>query len=116
MTNSQVTNANLNEYVAVVQEKMNEYWERQGFQKNLGNPDTISIIMGKKFAKVIHSSDPSVTHRNTKSVHSFINMQNGDIVKAGSWKAPARNGVRGNIFSADKGARVVNQYGVNYIR
>ena len=46
----------------------------------------------------------------------FVNMDNGDILKSGGWKAPAPNGVRGNIFDTDLGASVVNEMGANYLR
>jgi len=42
-------------------------------------------------------------------------MINGDILKSGSWKAPAPNGVRGNIFTEDFGASSVNEYGAKYL-
>jgi len=48
---------------------------------------------GNKYIKVIHGT----------SVHSFIvkadgEFKKGDILKAASWKTPARNFIRGNIF------------------
>jgi hypothetical protein len=52
---------------------------------------------GSKYIKVIHGS----------SVHSFIcrndmgKFVRGDILKAASWKAPARNFARGNIYNGD---------------
>jgi hypothetical protein len=97
----------LNEYVAMVQKKMNAYWERHGF--TFAPPDTITVEMGRKNAKVVKVSDEG----HSKSVHTFVNMETGDILKAGSWKAPAPNGVRGNIFAEDRGASVVNEHGAN---
>lgn len=50
--------------------------------------------IGKKYIKVI----------DRNSVHSFIVMNDegkfkrGDILKAASWRTPARNFARGNIF------------------
>ena len=68
--------------------------------------------MWNTYARVIHAdaSGPS------RSVHTFVNMINGDILKAGGWKAPAPNGVRGNIFEDDFGASVVNNYGASYLK
>ena len=60
----------------------------------------LEFKMGKKYVKVIH-------HR---SVHSFIvnvhddpNFKFGDILKAASWSAPAKNFARGNIFEGNFG-------------
>jgi len=53
---------------------------------------------GRKFIKVVKSSWGS------RSVHSFIciqplgKFQFGDILKAASWAAPAKNFARGNVL------------------
>ena len=53
--------------------------------------------IGKKFIKVITGG----------SVHSFIvredegKFKKGDILKAASWRAPAKNFARGNILTGD---------------
>ena len=52
---------------------------------------------GKKFIKIIKDG----------SVHSFIVIEDGpkwkagDILKAATWKAPAQNFSRGNVFVGD---------------
>ena len=94
-------------YVDMVQGKMDAYWERNGFTHS--DPQHISVDYGKKYARVVHESSTQ------RSVHTFVNMINGDILKAGGWKAPAPNGVRGNIFAEDFGAAAVNEYGASYI-
>lgn len=47
-------------------------------------------------------------------IHCFINLDNGDILKAATYKAPAKH-ARGNIFSEDCGRSAITQYGANYI-
>ena len=53
--------------------------------------------IGKKFIKVITGS----------SVHSFIvfkddgKFKKGDILKAATWRAPAKNFARGNLLEGD---------------
>ena len=47
---------------------------------------------GNKYVKVVSVS------WNSRSVHSFVEKATGDIWRAASWKAPARNFVRGNVF------------------
>ena len=63
----------------------------------------IRYIKGPKYLKVINTDRDG--HR---MVHSFINLGNrefefGDILKSATWKAPALNKARGNLF---KGYRV----------
>jgi len=59
--------------------------------------DSLSYQDGKVYIKIIKDS----------SVHSFIvkedtkQFKKGDILKAASWKAPAKNFARGNVFSID---------------
>jgi len=94
----------LNDYVALVTELNAEYWTRMGFDHKPAPVASVSI--GKRYAKIIKEN----------SVHTFVDMTNGNILKAGSWKAPAPNGVRGNIFSDDLGRSVINEYGANYLK
>jgi len=55
----------------------------------------IEFEEGSKYVKVVSVS------WNSRSVHSFVEKATGDIWKAASWKAPARNFVRGNVFKPD---------------
>jgi hypothetical protein len=62
----------------------------------------VSLEKGNKYLKVMTGKQGG--HH---SVHSFICMNDmgkftkGDILKAASWKAPARNFARGNLFQGD---------------
>ena len=69
------------------------------YEKNLSCRDEdgnlrfgIEFEEGSKYVKVVSLSWSS------RSVHSFIEKSNGNIWRAASWKAPARNFVRGNVF------------------
>ena len=59
----------------------------------------LTIEYGKKYAKVIQDG----------SAHSFVQLvddakfKRGDVLKANSWKAPAKNFSRGNILTGDFG-------------
>ena len=101
----------LNLYVEMVQGKMDSYWKAMKFTFN--DPDQIMVEYGKKYARVIHQD---ANGGPSRSVHTFVNMINGDILKSGSWKAPAPNGVRGNIFADDVGDDRINEMGANYLR
>ena len=94
-------------YVDMFQDKMNAYYEMMNYTHS--SPDDITVDYGKKYARVVHENGVQ------RSVHTFINLINGDILKSGGWKAPALNGVRSNIFANDFGASVVNEYGASYL-
>jgi len=49
----------------------------------------------------------------SRSVYCFVDRSNGDVLKAASWKTPAKH-VRGNIYAADPLAGV-GVYGANYL-
>jgi len=51
---------------------------------------------GSKYVKVV-----KISAGGSRSVHSFVEKESGVIWRAASWKAPARNFPRGNVFDAD---------------
>lgn len=50
---------------------------------------------GSKYVKVV-----KISSGGSRSVHSFVEKETGNIWKAASWKAPAKNFVRGNVYDA----------------
>ena len=54
----------------------------------------VEIITGKKFAKIA----VGYVSNEGRSVYCFIDLSNGDILKAAGWKSPAK-GKRGSIFN-----------------
>jgi hypothetical protein len=68
----------------------------------------ITVERGKRYAKLV--CDDGIS----RCVHCFVDLTNGDILKAASWKAPAKH-TRGNILSADP-ISAVNAHGANYLR
>ena len=103
----------LDQYVGMIQQKQADYFEAMNF--TFSAPPTITVDYGNKYAKVVKNDGLN----GAQSVHSFINMSNGDILK-GNWKTPVRTkkglAVRGNIFADDLGADRVNEHGPNYLR
>ena len=97
-------------YMDMLQWKMDEYFKVNGF--TFSDPPKFRADLGNKYARVIKVDQLN----GGRSVHTFVNMDNGDILKSGSWKAPAPNGARGNIFETDLGESVVNEHGANYLR
>tara|TARA_Y100000310_G_C20065793_1_gene527068 strand:- start:93 stop:452 length:360 start_codon:yes stop_codon:yes gene_type:complete len=97
-------------YIEMVQAKNDTYYETMGF--TFSDPPHVTANIGSKYARVVKVDQLN----GSRSVHTFVHLDNGDIYKSGSWKAPAPNGVRGNIFDTDLGASVVNEFGANYLR
>ena len=102
----------LNRYVETVQRMQEDYFKLMDF--TFADPPTIVVNYGKKYAKVVKVDGLN----GSQSVHSFVNMSNGDILK-GNWKAPIRTNkglaVRGTIFLPDA-SQFVNEHGPHYLR
>lgn len=69
---------------------------------------SVEISTGKRFARII-TKDGSST-----SAYGFIDLTNGDLLKAASWKAPAMH-ARGNIF-AENMLSGCGPYGMAYLK
>lgn len=65
---------------------------------------TLCVFYGRKYAKVERGN----------VVYCFINLENGDVLKAATYSSPAKH-ARSNIYDADHGVSGVNEYGANYI-
>ena len=100
----------INLYVDLVQKKNNRYFEIYDFK--FSDPPTVTVDYGNKYARIVKNDQLN----GSRTVHTFVNMTNGDILKSGGWKAPAPNGVRGNIFANDFGADRINEHGANYLK
>lgn len=88
MKNQQFTDAHLKAYANHIVEDYKKWTERSEF--GFG----VTFEPGMKFIRVVTYNDSS------RSAHSFIDAQ-GNIWKSASWKAPAKNFVRGNIIASD---------------
>jgi ABC-type uncharacterized transport system permease subunit len=79
------------------------------------NLPMITLEEGKKFVRVVradkHLPTGNITGRN---VYCFVNKENGDILKAAGWKAPAKH-ARGSIHNANI-LEGCGAYGVAYLR
>jgi hypothetical protein len=49
-----------------------------------------------------------------ESVHSFVEVETGNVFKAAGWRAPAKH-VRANIYDYNSLKNGVNEHGANYI-
>jgi hypothetical protein len=69
----------------------------------------ITLEPGSRYVRVVRE------HNQSRSVHTFIDKTNGDVLKSATWKAPAKH-ARGNIFNDDNGLNSVDHYGAHYLR
>ena len=72
---------------------------------------TIEHRGGRKYAKIVTVG----SNGESASAYCFVNKENGDVLKAASWKAPAK-GARGNIFDDANGLARISPYGPEYNR
>ena len=83
----------LQKFCSFIEKEFNDNWPLQ--------VRTTEIKEGRKYLKVI-------TNRSgLRSIHSFIELDSGDVYKAASWRSPAKH-VRGTIITDD-----TRKYGVN---
>jgi hypothetical protein len=118
------------QYVDLVQLMQDNHWKAMNF--TFSPPPMVGVTFGSRYAKVIKQDrhylnkvdgfrtgtddpDKGDVQYGGQSVHSFVDLATGDILK-GSWKAPVKNGVRGNIFEDDLGADRINEHGPVYLR
>lgn len=89
----------------------NIHTDHQAHHPAKGAPNKISCSIGKRYAKVIRQC----AHGEGAAVHCFVNLDNGDVLNAASWEAPAKH-VWGNIFDEHHGLKNMNEYGPAYLR
>jgi hypothetical protein len=106
--------AALDRYVANAQAVLDAHLARMYMSRTPENPDfgaqKLSIERGPRYIRIVRAD----VHGPSRSVHSFIDTRNGDILKAASYKTPAKH-ARGNIFK-DPGEAITPHGGVRYLR
>lgn len=70
--------------------------------------NVLSVEPGRRYMKIV------TNYGTNKSVYCFVDSTNGDILKAATWRAPAKH-ARGNVFTS-KASDAVNHYGAHYLR
>ena len=71
------------------------------------SPGEVSYEIGRKYARIV------LADHGSRSVHSFVDMTNGNLLKSESWAKPHRT-PRGNI--SDPARTGVGPYGMAYLR
>ncbi len=96
---------NVTKFVKDAQGVINEHMKQF---PSLGVPK-LTLDVGNRYIKVVREE----THG--KSVYCFIDMKNGDVLRAATWKAPAKH-ARGNISTYTDINQVVSPYGAHYLK
>lgn len=91
----------LKEFIARVT-KLNGEYMKDNFPSLKVDP--IKTAPGLRYVKVIRGT----------SVYCFVDVFTGDVLKAASWKKPAKH-ARSNIFDEDFGMSGVTPYGAKYL-
>lgn len=99
-------NTALDAYKTAIEEKIAAHWN--DYEYNPANMPSIDYTVGNRYARFV-----KVERGVSSSVHSFVDIKTGDILKAASYRAPAK-GVRGSVF--DLAAGGFNHYGADYWR
>ena len=99
----------LTTFVAGCQTICDEYHERMGFKPFMRS--VLSIERGRRYVRVVRAD----ANGGSRSVHCFVDTTNGNVLKAASWKAPAKH-ARGNIYNEDNGLGCMGEYGAAYLR
>ena len=96
----------LTAFVAVCQSVIDAH-----FAKNLPTltPDKITVEVGRRYAKLVKGVG------NRRQVHCFVDLTNGDVLMAATFKKPAKH-ARGSIFSETHGEEAMTVYGAKYLR
>lgn len=68
------------------------------------DPEPVTVKRGRRYTRIFHGS----------SVYCFIEMATGDILKAETWRKPAKH-ARGNLHNRDP-LGCCGPYGVAYLR
>jgi hypothetical protein len=86
----------------------NDNHKRLGYAES--GKSTFEYTVGRRYVKVI-----AVLGNVQRSVHCFVDMKNGDVLKAAGWNKPAK-GARGNINDYANGLGRMTPYGAAYNR
>ncbi len=98
----------LTTFVNGCQKTMDEHFAKH-YPKSMA--PMITIMTGKRYVRVV--KEERVSHG--RSVHCFVDIATGDVLKADGWKRPAKN-PRGNIYSPLHGQEGVTVWGARYLR
>jgi len=80
--------------------KIQEDYNKWGSRSNIDKKMDLSLKPGRKFIKVVHNNSVWGFVAKVDGVHKGVPMLKGDILKAATWRAPAKHS-RGSIFDSE---------------
>ena len=98
--------------------RLNKFLEK--VQEKIKTRDTeysrhsVDFTIGKRYIRVIDVTNSDSIKR--ESVFCFVDVTNGNVLKANSWKAPETKNPRSNINNEDFGESGISDYGAVYLR
>lgn len=101
-------NIALDNFCVAAAVKINEHYKKH--YPTLEVPH-LSYEFGTKTQKYVRIVQEDIGQR---SVYCFVQVDNGDVLKAAGWKAPAKH-ARSNIYADDCGVSGVTTYGAVYL-
>jgi len=103
---------------ALVKESFNINWSEENRRKYPDFPaPELHYELGSRYARIVRGARKPISGEATeeRSAYCFVDMANGDILMAASWKSPAK-GKRGSIYDADHGRSAIDAHGARYLR
>jgi hypothetical protein len=70
-------------------------------------PLAVQVEFGRRYAKIV------VAESSSRRVAGFVDLTNGGILYAASWKGPKDLRPRGSVLASDFGLSAFGDYGVN---
>jgi hypothetical protein len=99
-------------FFELAKQKVEKSYENVRYAKG-----TLEYEVGNRYVRIWRVEKPTDGGHtyNHRSAYCFVDVLNGDILKAASWRAPAKH-ARGSIYAADFGISAVGPYGANYLK
>lgn len=105
----------LNDFIGAINSAIEIYWNISNM--TFDTPPKVYVeSVGRRYIRLVkYARRPHLTGPYMpNSVYAFVDVRNGDVLKAASWKAPAPNGVRTNLSATDA-LNKVTVFGVAYL-
>jgi hypothetical protein len=94
------------QFIERYQAMLDDYWKERGY---IQPTPTVTTKFGTKYVRIFKRK------YGQESIACFIDMRNGDILMAATYKAPAKH-ARGNIFSDQCGMEAMDEFGAKRLR